>query len=145
MKSQTIWLVEDDSDDQELIRQSLSRCEIKHDLIVLSDGEEAVSFIFDQANLSKENLQYPTLIILDLKLSKLNGQEILKRHKESDQTKHIPVVIFTSSKEKRNLRERYAIGANAFVRKPIDFMEFKNTVKDIGTFWLLHNETMPSS
>lgn len=140
MKAQTILLVEDDSDDQELIRQSLARCEHKHELIVIADGEEALTYIFES-----ESFNYPAVIILDLKLPKINGHEILKQIKESEKTKHIPVVIFTSSKEEKDLKESYASGANAFVRKPIDFIEFKNTVKDIGTFWLRHNEIMPFS
>lgn len=136
MKAPVILLIEDDPDNQELIRICLSDCNLKHELVAIGDGEEAFDFITSM----KEKSIAPALILLDLKLPKVNGHELLKKFREEQATKHLPVVIFTSSKEEKDIKESYALGANAFVRKPIEFTEFREVVKDIGNFWLKHNE-----
>ncbi len=136
MKAPVILLIEDDPDNQELIRICLADCNIKHELVVIGDGEEASDFISSM----NENSISPTLILLDLELPKINGHELLKKFREEESTKHLPIVIFSSTKGEKAIRESYLLGANAFVRKPIEFSEFREVVKDIGKFWLKHNE-----
>jgi two-component system response regulator len=139
MKNPHILLVEDDANDEELTRLALSQHDIKHELSVARDGAEAVEFLLNGQG------PIPNLVILDLKLPKLNGIEVLRKLRENPATRCLPVVIFTSSKEEVDIRNSYEAGANAFVRKPIEFTEFCDTIKGLSHFWLNLNNVTDSS
>jgi two-component system response regulator len=134
MKLPLILLVEDDPNDQELIKLCLSESKIPHELVVLQNGEEALNYLPSEKT--------PSLILLDLKTPKVGGIEVLKKLKGDDFTRHIPVVIFTSSKEEKDIHESYLNGANGFVHKPIEFNELHQTVSSIATFWLQFNSPL---
>ena len=132
----TILLVEDSPDDVELILRSLKKHNIRNEVTVKSDGAEALDWL-----LSAETL--PTVVLLDLKLPKIDGLEVLERIRTDERTKLLPVVILTSSKEQEDRLESYRLGANSFVRKPIDFAEFSEAINQLGLYWLLLNEPPP--
>ncbi len=143
-KQVEILLVEDNPDDAELAVQALRRDKLANEIAIARDGEEALDFIFcrgPHANRSFESP--PRLVLLDLKLPKVNGLDVLKAIKGDPRTKAIPVVIMTSSREERDLVEGYRLGSNAYVQKPIDFDQFRKVVKDLGMFWLVINEPPP--
>lgn len=136
MKAPVIIVIEDDLDNQELIRICLSECSIQHELHMIDDGEEAFEYISSM----KDKSVNPCFVLMDLKLPKVNGHELLKKFREEEYTRHLPVVVFTSSKEEKDIKKSYEMGANAFVRKPIEFSEFRETIRNIGNFWLKHNQ-----
>jgi CheY-like chemotaxis protein len=143
-KKVEILLVEDNPDDAELAVQALRRDKLANEIAIARDGEEALDFIFcrgPHANRSFENP--PRFVLLDLKLPKINGLEVLKAIKGDPRTKAIPVVIMTSSSEERDLVDSYTLGVNAYVQKPVDFDKFRKVVKDLGMFWLVINEPPP--
>ena len=133
MRLPLILLVEDDPNDQELIRLCLEESQIPHELIILQDGEEALTYLPSE--------KIPSLVLLDLKLPKVSGIEVLKKIKGDDLTRNIPVVVFTSSREEKDIFESYQNGANGFVRKPIEFDKLHQTVSLLVTFWLNFNTT----
>ncbi len=136
-----ILLVEDNPDDVELTLHALRRENLANHIHVARDGEEALDFIFcngDHADRSFE--RPPRFVLLDLKLPKVDGMEVLKRLKADPRTSAIPVVILTSSKEERDLVKGYGLGANSYIQKPVDFQQFRETVKNIGLYWLLINQ-----
>jgi two-component system response regulator len=136
----TILLVDDDSNDEELARIALERSKIPHHLEVARDGAEALDWLFRRgAFASRPEHPIPSLILLDLKLPKLSGLEVLAQLRQHESTRHIPVVVFTSSGEQTDLRRSYRLGANAYVKKPIDFREYKELIADLGSFWLRRN------
>lgn len=144
-KKVEILLVEDNPDDAELAVQALRRDKLANEIAIACDGEEALDFIFcrgPHANRTFGNP--PRLVLLDLKLPKIDGLEVLKAIKGDPRTQAIPVVIMTSSREERDLVEGYRLGSNAYVQKPVDFDQFRKVVKDLGMFWLLINEPPPS-
>ena len=137
-----ILLVEDNKDDVELTLHALRREKLANHIHVARDGEEALEFLFCNGAYSERSFdQPPRLVLLDLKLPKVDGMEVLKRLKEDPRTKTIPVVILTSSKEERDLVNGYGLGANSYIQKPVDFDQFRDTVKNVGLYWLLINET----
>jgi len=137
-----ILLVEDNKDDVELTLHALRREKLANHIHVARDGEEALEFLFCNGAYSERSLDHPPrLVLLDLKLPKVDGMEVLKRLKEDPRTKTIPVVILTSSKEERDLVNGYGLGANSYIQKPVDFDQFRDTVKNVGLYWLLINET----
>lgn len=142
MRHPEIVLVEDDQNDQELIRLSLSELDIKHKLIIFQNGEAALQYLTDEG---KEKRMKPELILMDLKLPIINGLDLLKELRTHEVTRHLPIVIFSSSKEEKDIKQSYNLGANAYVRKPIEFNELNLTLKSIGTFWLKHNCSVSSS
>ena len=136
-----ILLIEDNMHDAELAIRALKKNNLVNNLIHLKDGAEAIDFIFAEgiyANRNIENL--PKVILLDLKMPKVNGIEVLKRLKDDDRTKKIPVVILTSSKEDPDIKTCYALGANSYVVKPVEFVEFVKAVSDLGLYWLILNQ-----
>jgi two-component system response regulator len=141
LKSTTsILLVEDNPDDIELTLHALKKNNIINPVEVVRDGQEAVDYLFYKGNYSNSTHPFPGLILLDLKLPKVDGIEILRRIKHDRKLKLIPVVVLTSSNEERDVIESYNLGVNSYIRKPVDFDQFVETVKHIGFYWLLLNE-----
>lgn len=139
-----ILLVEDSPDDVELAIHALRREKLANDITVARDGEEALDFVFCRGAHAHRSFQYPArLILLDLKLPKIGGLEVLKAIKNDPRTKAIPVVIMTSSREERDMVDGYKLGVNAYVQKPVDFEQFRGVVKDLGLFWLVINQAPP--
>jgi CheY-like chemotaxis protein len=136
-----ILLVEDNKDDVELTLHALRKENLANHIHVARDGEEALEFLFCKgAHADRSSDHPPKLILLDLKLPKVDGMEVLRRVKADERTKSIPVVILTSSKEERDLVNGYGLGANSYIQKPVDFDQFRNTVKSVGFYWLLINQ-----
>jgi len=141
-----ILFVEDNPADVELTLRALSSAHIANRIHVASDGEEALDFLLcrgDHAGASCPPL--PRLVLLDLKLPKVDGLEVLRQLRENPRTHTLPVVILTSSKEERDLVQGYMLGANSYIQKPVDFGQFQDTVKQLGLYWLLINEPPPPS
>jgi len=137
----TVVLVEDNPDDAELTMRSLNSLQLGNQIIWLKDGAEAINYLFDQhPDQSHKVSNQPRLILLDLKLPKVNGIEVLKRIKSDDQMKTVPVVVMTSSNESVDLKTCYELGVNSFVTKPINYQEFIEATKNIGLYWLLVNQ-----
>ncbi len=142
----SILLVEDNPDDIELTMRALKKNNIKNEIIVAKDGAEALDFLFGTGKHEGRDLKdMPTLILLDLKLPKMDGLEVLQTIRSNDRTRFLPVVILTSSKEEQDLMRGYSLGTNSYVRKPIDFNEFTKAVGLIGLYWLLINESPPAT
>jgi two-component system response regulator len=137
-----ILLVDDDANDLELARLALERARIPHRLQMVRDGVAALDWLFRRGDFAgREQEPSPRLILLDLKLPKVNGLEVLEQLRGDERTKMVPVVIFTSSLEEKDLAESYRRGANAYLRKPVDFHEYKELIADVGTFWIRRNQT----
>lgn len=136
-----ILLVEDNQDDMYLALHALRRGKLANRIVVVRDGEEALDFLFCRGAFSERSFDHPPrLVLLDLKLPKVNGMEVLKQVKSDPRTKIIPVVIMTSSKEERDLVASYHLGANSYIQKPVDFDQFRETVKSVGLYWLVINQ-----
>lgn len=135
MEPVDILLVEDNPDDAGLTIRALKKNKLANNLVHVSDGEEALEFLFGE-----EQREMPRLILLDLKMPKVDGIEVLRRIKESEEKRVIPVVILTSSKEERDIVESYRLGVNAYIVKPVDFEKFVKAVSDVGLFWLVLNQ-----
>jgi CheY-like chemotaxis protein len=136
-----ILLVEDSPDDAELALHALRKEKLANSIFVAHDGEEALDFIFCRGAFAERQFDRPPkLILLDLKLPKIDGMQVLKAIKADPRTKLIPVVILTSSKEERDLVSGYDLGANSFIQKPVDFDQFRETVKNVGLYWLVTNQ-----
>jgi CheY-like chemotaxis protein len=137
-----ILLVEDSPDDAELAMHALRREKLANNIVIARDGEEALDFIFCRGPYAGRSFDHPPkLVLLDLKLPKVNGIEILKQVKADPRTKTIPVVILTSSKEERDLVDGYNLGANSYIQKPVDFDQFRQTVKTLGLYWMVVNQS----
>jgi two-component system response regulator len=136
-----ILLAEDSQDDVDLALHTLRREKLANNIFVARDGEEALDFLFCRGAFSHRSFDHPPkLVLLDLKLPKVDGLEVLKQVKSDPRTKVIPVVIMTSSKEERDLVASYNLGANSYIQKPVDFEQFRETVKTVGLYWLLINQ-----
>ena len=142
MGDPVILLVEDNADDEELTISSLRDAGIRHEIAVARDGAEALDYLFRKGKHAEA--KRPLLVLLDLKLPKVGGLEILKRMREPGPLRTTPVVIFTSSKEERDLIESYHLGANSYVQKPVDFDDFAVAVEQLGVFWLTRNQYPPA-
>lgn len=140
-----ILLVEDNSDDLELALHALRKEHLSNNIQVARDGEEALDFLFCRGPHSGRSLnQLPKVVLLDLKLPKLDGLEVLRQIKADERTKTIPVVILTSSREERDMVESYLLGVNSYIQKPVDFDQFRQTIKQLGLYWLVVNQPLPT-
>jgi len=140
MESKTILLVEDNPDDEALTLRALKRNNILNEVIVAHDGAEALDYLFARGKHSdRETGKLPELVLLDLKLPKVDGLEVLRRIREDERTKRLAVVILTSSNEERDIVAGYDMGANSYIRKPVDFNQFMEAVRQLGVYWLVLN------
>ena len=146
MTQKVILLVEDNTDDEALTLRALTRNNIGNDVVVARDGEEALEWLFGAGRFSgRDTREQPALVLLDLKLPKIDGLEVLRRIRENPNTRLIPVVILTSSREDQDRMHGYTNGANSYVRKPIDFAHFVEAVRQVGLYWLVLNEHPPEN
>jgi two-component system, response regulator len=146
MESKTILLVEDNADDVALTLRALKKNDIASKVVVARDGLEALDLLFgSEANPGHQGSILPVLVLLDLKLPRISGIEVLQRLRDNERTKFVPVVILTTSREEQDLIDSYRFGANSYIRKPVDFDKFVEAVKQLGLYWLALNESPPSS
>jgi two-component system, response regulator len=142
MKKKMILLVEDNPDDEELALRALKQHSILNDVVVVRDGAEALEFLFGTgAYAGRDATELPELVLLDLKLPKLNGIEVIEQLRNDPSTKRLPIVILTSSSEEEDIVTSYMQGANSYVRKPIRFADFTRAIEQVGNYWLLLNRT----
>ena len=140
-----ILLVEDDPKDVELTLEALDEYNLANEVVVAGDGEEALDYLHCRGAHSTRAKQNPAVLLLDLKLPKVDGLEVLQQIKADEKLKLIPVVVLTSSREERDMVASYKLGVNAYVVKPVDFHEFVNAIKELGIFWAVINEPPPGS
>jgi two-component system, response regulator len=144
MSDSSILLVEDNPDDEELTLRALRKNNIRNEVVVARDGVEALDYLFGTGVYAERDLtMMPRLVLLDLKLPKIDGLQVLRRLRADPRTRLLPVVILTSSKEQQDLIEGYGLGANSYVRKPVDFSQFIDAVRQLGLYWLILNEQVP--
>ncbi len=144
MNSKTILLVEDNPDDEALTLRALKQNKILNEVAVARDGAQALEYLFGTgAHAGRDANNLPQLVLLDLKLPKVSGLEVLKRLRSDERTRLTPVVILTSSKEDRDLVEAYGLGANSYVVKPVDFSQFLEAARQLGLYWLVLNQNPP--
>lgn len=144
MKQACILLVEDNPDDVELTLRAFKKSNIRNEVVVARDGAEALDYLFvTGAHAGRDADIMPAVILLDLRLPKIDGLEVLRRLRADERTKLLPVVILTSSKEEQDLIISYRLGANSYIRKPVDFVQFTEAVRILGLYWLLLNEAPP--
>ena len=140
-----ILLVEDDAKDVELTLMALEEYKLTNEVVVARDGEEALDYFYRRGEFRMRAEGNPVVVLLDLKMPKVDGLEVLRQIRADEQFSMMPVVILTSSREERDLVESYRLGINAYVVKPVDFHEFVNAIKELGVFWLVINEPPPGS
>lgn len=144
IREKMILLVEDNPDDEALTIRALKKNNILNTVIVVRDGAEALDFLHGTGNHAGRDISaLPELILLDLNLPKLNGLEVLKKIRENETTKLLPVVILTTSNEDRDKIESYRLGCNSYIRKPVDFLQFNEAIRQLGVYWLLLNQGPP--
>lgn len=144
LERKVILLVEDNPDDVTLTLRAFQKINISNEVVVARDGAEALDFLFSTGVYqNRDPSLMPVLILLDLKLPKIDGLQVLKRLRKDDRTRLLPVVILTTSKEEKDILTSYAYGANSYIRKPVDFVQFLETVRQLGLYWLLVNEPPP--
>ncbi len=145
MEKKIILLVEDNPDDELLAIRALKKNNIMNEVVVARDGTEALDYLFGTGAYSDRDASVtPQVILLDLKLPKIDGLEVLRRLRNDERTKLLPVVVITSSKEDKDLNESYRLGANSYIRKPVDFIQFTEAIKQLGLYWLVLNEAPPA-
>ena len=144
MTDKVILLIEDNADDELLTRRAFQKNNILNEVVVAHDGAEAIDLLLGDGG-GRGAPPVPAVILLDLNLPKISGLEVLRRLRADDRTRLLPVVILTSSREEQDLIEGYRLGANSYVRKPVDFAEFLNATRQLGLYWLMLNEAPPAS
>jgi DNA-binding response OmpR family regulator len=140
-----ILLVEDDPKDVELTLTALEEYNLANEVIVVRDGEEALEYLYSRGKFKARPSDNPSVMLLDLKLPRVDGLEVLKQIKSEEKLRMVPVVVLTSSKEEKDMVASYRLGVNAYVVKPVDFHEFVNAIKELGVFWAVINEPPPGS
>jgi len=140
-----ILLVEDDPKDVELTLTALEEYHLANEVVVTRDGEEALDYLYRRSAFSNRSNDNPAVLLLDLKLPKIDGLEVLQRIKSDDRLRLIPVVVLTSSHEEKDMVASYRLGVNAYVVKPVDFHEFVNAIRELGIFWAIINKPPPGS
>jgi len=140
-----ILLVEDDPKDVELTLTALEEYNLANEVIVARDGEEALEYLYARGKFKTRSSDNPAVMLLDLKLPKVDGLEVLKQVKSEEKLRMIPIVVLTSSKEEKDMVASYKLGVSAYVVKPVDFHEFVNAIKELGVFWAVINEPPPGS
>jgi two-component system response regulator len=144
MRKKIILLVEDNPDDELLAIRALEKNKIMNEVVVARDGAEALDYLFGAGAYTGRDMSVmPQIILLDLKLPKIDGLEVLRRLRNDERTKLLPVVVLTSSKEERDLTESYSLGANSYIRKPVNFAQFTEAIRQLGLYWLVLNESPP--
>jgi two-component system, response regulator len=140
-----VLLVEDNPDDEALTLRALKKNNILNPVVVVHDGAEALDYLFCEGKHAGRPPDLPQLVLLDLKLPKLDGLEVLKRLRAEPRTRLVPVVVLTSSSEEKDVLESYNLGANSYVQKPVDFTRFSEAVRQLGMYWLVLNQPLPGS
>jgi len=144
MSKKVILLVEDNADDEILTLRALEKNNIHNEVVVVRDGVEALDFLFSTGAYSgRDQQQMPQIILLDLNLPRLNGLEVLKRIRADERTRLLPTVILTTSREDQDIINSYSLGANSYIRKPVDFIQFVEAVRQLNLYWLVLNEPVP--
>src|ERR1700744_483263 len=142
--TRTILVVEDDPDHELLTIRALKKANVNNDIRVARDGEEAVAYLLGHNNGEDAPLPLPQLVLLDLKLPKIDGLEVLRRVRENERTRLLPVVVLTSSDEDSDIVHSYKLGVNSYIRKPVNFMDFAEATRQLGMYWLVLNECPPN-
>jgi two-component system, response regulator len=142
MKSNVILLVEDNPDDAELAARAFQKSGVKNEIALARDGVEALDYLFATGPYADRPPVRPDLVLLDLKLPRLGGLEVLQRLRASERTRHLPVVILTSSEQEQDIVQSYDLGANSYVRKPVDYGEFAEAARQLVSYWLVLNQTV---
>jgi CheY-like chemotaxis protein len=140
-KLKRILLVEDSARDVELSLAALAECHLANEVVVVRDGAEALDYLFRRGPFAERPFEHPAVVLLDLKMPKIDGMEVLSQVKSNPDLRTVPIVMLTSSREERDLVESYKRGVNAYIVKPIDFEQFVEAVKQLGLFWAVLNET----
>jgi CheY-like chemotaxis protein len=145
MKNNTILVVEDNPRDEALTLRALKKNNVANDVVVARDGVEALDYLFGTGSYAGRDVsEIPEIVLLDLKLPKMDGLQVLAKLRADRRTRFIPVVVFTSSSEQEDMIKSYDLGANSYVRKPVDFEQFSEATKQLGMYWLLLNESAPT-
>ncbi|MBK8899733.1 MAG: response regulator [Anaerolineaceae bacterium] len=140
-----VLLVEDNPDDVDLTLRAFKKNHLINDVVIARDGVEALDYLFGTGAHASNPNPLPQLVLLDLKLPKVDGLEVLRQIREDDRTKLLPVVVLTSSKEEQDLVQSYSLHANSYIRKPVDFLQFSEAVRQLGFYWLILNEAPPNA
>jgi two-component system response regulator len=144
MQQKTILLIEDNPDDEALTLRALKRNNILNEVVVARDGVEALDYLFGTgSHAGRDTAQLPEMVLLDLKLPKIDGLDVLRRIRSEPRTRRLAVVILTSSNEERDIISSYDLGANSYIRKPVDFNQFMDAVRQLGIYWLVLNVSPP--
>ncbi len=145
MDKKIVLLVEDNPDDEELTRIAFEECHLANELVVVRDGQEALDYLFVTGKYAdREMNDLPQVVLLDLKLPKVDGLEVLQRIRSDERTKQLPVVILTSSRHEQDLIDSYSLGASSYIQKPVDYLQFVEAVRQLGLYWLVLNQTSPA-
>jgi CheY-like chemotaxis protein len=144
IRSRIILLVEDNPNDVKLTMSAFEKSNVSNEIVVVSDGEEAIDYLFATGrHAGRDPKVMPEVVLLDMKLPKIDGLGVLRRLRADERTRRLPVVILTTSKEEKDITSSYNLGANSFVRKPVDFVQFIDAARHLGLYWLVMNEPPP--
>ena len=141
MNSNPILLAEDNPDDQELALRAFSKSNLSNEIVLVKDGVEALDYLFGRGEYAAAHTSLPAVVLLDLKMPRKNGLEVLQEIRANERTKFLPVVLLTSSKEEQDIVQGYRLGVNSYVRKPVNFNEFLAAIQQLGLYWLILNES----